>query len=150
MIDQIKELRDKTGVSVAQCKKALEEAGGDIAKALEVLRAQGAEVAQKKSGRTLKAGTVSAYIHLGGALGAMVVLASESDFVSKNPEFKVLADEIAMHIAAMDPQNNEELLAQPYIKDPSQTINDLVQTYVQKFGERIEVIRFVRLDTSAS
>lgn len=148
--EQIKELREKTSISIAQCKKALEESGGDMEKAMAVLKAQGASIAEKKANRELKAGTVSAYIHMNGAMGAMVVLRSESDFVAKNPEFKTLADDIAMHIAASDPENNDELLAQPFVKDPALTVNDLIKGFVQKFGERIEVVRFVRLDTSVN
>jgi len=147
--EQIKELRDRTGISIGQCKKALEEANGDMEQALTTLKAKGAEIAEKKSGRTLKAGKVSAYVHAGGALGAMVVVQTESDFVAKNPEFGILADELAMHIAAMNPADTAELLEQPYIKDPALTIKDFVAGYIQKFGERIEIVRFVRLDTSS-
>lgn len=102
--DLIKELRDATGVSVMQCKKALEEAGGDKAKALVILKKKGAEAAAKKGDRTLAAGVVVAYVHSTGAVGAMVELACETDFVSKNPEFKALAYDIAMHIAASKPE----------------------------------------------
>lgn len=102
--DLIKELRDATGVSVMQCKKALEEAGGDKAKALVILKKKGAEAAAKKGDRTLAAGTVVAYVHSTGSVGAMVELACETDFVSKNPEFKALAYDIAMHIAASKPE----------------------------------------------
>lgn len=146
--EQIKELRDRTGISIAQCKKALEEANGDMGKAMEALKSQGAEIAEKKSSRTLAAGAVSSYIHSTGNMGAMVEVHSETDFVAKNPEFRALAADLAMHIAASDPQNLEELLAQPYIKDPSITITDLVQSFVQKFGERIEIVRFARFDTA--
>ncbi len=102
--EQVKELRDKTGISVMQCKKALEEAGGDMEKATVILRKKGAEIASKKSDRTLGAGTVAAYIHSNGTVGAMVELVSETDFVSKNEEFKTLAYNIAMHVAASKPE----------------------------------------------
>ena len=102
--DLIKELRDATGVSVMQCKKALEEAGGDKAKALVILKKKGAEAAAKKGDRTLGAGTVVAYVHSTGMVGAMVELACETDFVSKNPEFKALTHDIAMHVAASKPE----------------------------------------------
>lgn len=101
--EDIKQLREETGISVAQCKKALEEAEGDKEKALEVLRQKSREVADKKAERELGAGTVQAYIHGGGAVGAMVELRSETDFVSKNEEFMQLAYDIAMHVAAMNP-----------------------------------------------
>lgn len=101
--EQVKELRDKTGISIMQCRKALEDAGGDIEKALVILRKKGAEIAGKKSDRTLGAGVVQAYIHSTGSVGAMVELWCETDFVAKNEEFKTLAKEIAMHIAATSP-----------------------------------------------
>ena len=97
---QIKELRDKTDVSVMACKKALEEAGGDMEKALEVLRRESAKVAEKKSDRELGAGIVEAYIHGNRQMGAIVKLKSESDFVSKNEGFATLAKDLAMHVAA--------------------------------------------------
>lgn len=146
--EQIKELRERTGISIAQCKKALEDAGGDMAKALEFLKEKGAEIAEKKSARELHAGVVTAYLHNNGQVGTLVQLHSETDFVSKNPEFKVLADDIAMHITAMNPADVTELLAQPFIKDPSLTVDDLIKSYVQKFGERIELARFVRFSNA--
>jgi len=102
--EQIKELRDKTGISVMQCKKALEEAGGDMAKALIILQKKGAEVAAKKGDRTLGAGTIAAYIHSNGTVGALVELGCETDFVSNNEEFKTLARDIAMQVAANNPE----------------------------------------------
>jgi elongation factor Ts len=102
--EQIKELRDLTGVSVMQCKKALEEAEGDFEKAQIILRKQSAKAADKKADRELGAGTVASYIHAGGNVGAMVELLCETDFVSKNEEFKNLAYEIAMQIAAAAPE----------------------------------------------
>lgn len=101
----IKELRDKTGgVSVMQCKKALEEAGGDMEKALVIVQKASKSAALKKAERTLGAGVVSSYIHVTGTVGAMVLLSCETDFVARNEEFKHLAREIAMHVAASDPQ----------------------------------------------
>jgi elongation factor Ts len=137
--EAVKALRDKTGISVMACKKALEEAGGDEAKALALLGKQAIINAQKKSDRALGAGTVAAYIHTGGQVGSMVLLACETDFVSKNEEFIKLAQDIAMHTAAMRPDDVPELLAQPYIKDAAKTIADLLSAATQKFGERIEV-----------
>lgn len=100
----IKALRDQTGISVMQCKKALEEAGGDMEKALIILKQKRKEAAEKKSDRTLGAGAVGVYTHNTGEVAAMVLLASETDFVSKNEEFVALAREIAMHVAAQDPK----------------------------------------------
>jgi len=102
--DLIKELRDATGVSVMQCKKALEEAGGDKDKAIVILKKKGAESAAKKADRTLNAGVIQAYVHSTGTAGAMVELACETDFVAKNEEFKQLAYDIAMHITAARPE----------------------------------------------
>ncbi|HEU5114194.1 MAG TPA: elongation factor Ts, partial [Candidatus Paceibacterota bacterium] len=102
--DQIKELRESTGVSVMQCKKALEEAGGDMAKAIVILKKKGAEAAAKKGDRTLNATQIAAYIHSTGTVGVMVELACETDFVARNPEFKQLGYDIAMHIAATKPE----------------------------------------------
>jgi elongation factor Ts len=137
--EQVKELRDKTGVSMMECKKALEESGGDMAKALEILSKRATVTAGKKSDRTLAAGTVQSYIHNTGQMGSLILLLSETDFVSKNEEFVALARDIAMHAAAMRPADVAELLTQPFIKDPSKTIQDLISGATQKFGERIEV-----------
>jgi elongation factor Ts len=101
---QIKELRDKTGISVMQCKKALEEAGGDMEKALIILKRKRSEAAEKKSDRELGAGCVGAYIHNTNEVAALVLLSCETDFVSKNAEFVALARDIAMHVAALDPK----------------------------------------------
>ena len=186
--DTIKSLRDETGVSIMQCKKALEEAGGDVEKAKVILRKQSAAIASKKADRTLGAGVVAAYTHAGGAVVGAVVLACETDFVSKNEEFSKLAYDIAMHVAAMNPQfrsrddvqeadvkaarevftteaanvpeaarekaitgkmdsflKERVLLEQPFVKDGNITIRELIDTAVQKFGEKIELVRFERL-----
>lgn len=196
--DLIKQLRDQTGVSVMLCRKALEEAKGDIEKAKVILQRKGADAAAKKADRTLGAGTVASYIHHGGTVGVLVELSSETDFVSGNEAFKALAYDIAMHIAASKPEYvkrediSEEtlgrakevlrkeieglpaqagkpkamqekilegklnsyfaeriLLEQPFIKNPDQTIQNLIESAIQKFGEKIEVSRFVRYATSS-
>lgn len=102
--EMIKALRDQTGISVMQCKKALEEAGGDAEKALIILKKKRSEAADKKSDRELGAGAVGVYVHNTNEVAAMVNLACETDFVSKNEEFIALARDIAMHVAAMDPK----------------------------------------------
>ena len=102
--DQVKALRDQTGISVMQCRKALEEAGGDMEKALVILRKKSGELAAKKGDRTFGSGTVQAYVHANGSIAAMVELNCETDFVSNNDEFKVLARDIAMHVAATNPK----------------------------------------------
>ena len=137
--DQIKELREKTGISVAECKKALVEADGDMDKAFAVLRERAAAAVGKKADRALGAGCVASYVHGTAQVGAMVRLSSETDFVAKNEEFIALGRDIAMQAAAMKPGNVAELLAEPYIKDPSRTVQDLISAATQKFGERIEL-----------
>lgn len=190
--EQVKQLRDKTGLSIMQCKKALEESGGDMEKAVVILQKQSGSIADKKSDRTLGAGTVASYIHSGGSVGAIVELSSETDFVSKNEAFQTLAYDLAMQVAATDPQflkmedidedarktaeavfaeetkgkpeelkakilegklksyfGEKTLLEQTFIKNPELTIKDLISGAVQKFGERIEVRRFVRFSTKS-
>jgi elongation factor Ts len=143
--EAIKELRERTGgVSVMQCKKALEEAGGDVKKAEEILRTYSTATALKKSDRSLGAGTVGSYTH-DGNIGTLVALSCETDFVAKNPDFVALARELAMQVAAMDPEKTEDLLEQPFIKDGSKKVQDLLNEAIQKFGERIEVNRFARV-----
>jgi elongation factor Ts len=137
--EMVKALRDETGVSVMECKKALEEASGNMAKAKAILKERSALVVAKKSDRALGAGVVSSYIHAGGKVGALVLLSCETDFVSKNDAFSALAHDVAMHIAAMRPESKESLLAEPFIKDSSKTIADLLSAATQQFGERIEI-----------
>ena len=144
--DIIKQLREMTGVSVMQCKKALEEAGGDLKKAATVLKKHSGASALKKAGRDLKAGAIGSYTH-DGNIGAMILLSCETDFVAKNPEFGALARELAMHIAAMDPENTEELFEQPFIKDSGKMVRNLLDEATQKFGERLEITQFVRLSS---
>lgn len=142
--ETIKALRERTGVSVMQCKKALEEAGGDLDRAAGLLRERALASAHKKADRELAAGVIGNYVH-DGAVGAMVLLSCETDFVAKNPEFAALAKDLAMQVAAMDPEDAEALLAEPFIKDGSRTVRDLVNEAVQKFGERTELASYARL-----
>jgi len=185
-LDTVKALREKTGLSVMQCRKALEEADGDIDKAEVILRKRSSEAADKKSDREIGAGAVGMYLH-DKAIGAMVLLSSETDFVSKNPEFEALARELAMQVAATNPQylTSEEisdtekdaamaifkeevkdkpaemqekilagkmdsyfrdsvLLNQPYIKDESKSVKQLIDEASQKFGEKVQVSKFAR------
>ncbi len=142
--EQIKALREETGLSIMQCRQALEEASGDRTKAIELLKKRGAEIASKKGERNLGAGAVAAYIHSGDTVGAMVELYSETDFVAKNPEFKKVARDIAMHIAAMSPESTEMLMEQVFIKGNGETIGDIINNTVQKFGERTEIGKFTR------
>ena len=122
-----------------ECKKALEAAEGDTAKAIAILKERSAGMVLKKSDRVLAAGTVAAYVHNTAQVGAMVLLSCETDFVAKNEDFVALARDIAMHAAAMRPESVEELHAQSFIKDASKTITDLLSEATQKFGERVEI-----------
>lgn len=144
-VEQIKELRDKSGVSMMQCKKALEDAGGVMEEAEKLLVAQGAAIAEKKSSRSLGAGIIAAYVHSTRPMGAMVELLCESDFVAKNDEFKQLAYDIAMQVAAVPAETNEELLAQPFIKDGSRTVGEMITAAIQKFGENMALGRTHRM-----
>lgn len=143
--EQIKELRDKTGISMMACKKAIEDAGGDMEKAIAELKKQGLKVAEKKSARELKSGSIGVYIHPNKQIGVLVEGRSETDFVSKNEGFQTFISDIAMHIAASVPQDISELLEQPFIKNPDITVKDYVNENIQKFGENIDIARFERL-----
>jgi len=143
MLEQIKKLREMTGVSVMACKKALEEAEGDAEKALTILRTRGAEVAKKKAERETGAGVIEAYVH-NNQIGVLAEVRSETDFVARNEEFRAFAHNIAMHIAAAAPRDVEELLKQEYIKEPEIIVNDYLKQMIQKFGENIKISRFFR------
>lgn len=144
-IDIIKELRELTGLSFNEIRKALEEAGGDKTKALELLKARGVAIAEKKASRSTNEGIVEAYIHSTKKVGAVIELVCETDFVARNPLFVELAHDFAMHIAAMNPQNIDELLSQPSIKDSSLTISQILTDAIAKLGENIKIQRFERL-----
>jgi len=145
---QIKMLRERTGAGMMDCKKALTECNSDMEKACDFLREKGLAAAAKKEGRVAAEGTVESYIHGGGRIGVLIEVNCETDFVAKNPEFKSVAKDIAMHIAAMNPIDVTLLLEQPFIKDAGQKIGDLINNAVQKFGERTEIGRFVRFSIS--
>lgn len=190
-IEQIKELRDSTGVSPVEIKKALAEAGGDIEKAKELLRIWGKKIADKKVSREASQGLVDFYLHPNAKTGVLLDIRCETDFVAKSPEFKHLAHEICLQIAAIKPLfvNEEQipeefldgeikiykaeiansgkpenlvaqilegkikkykesisLLAQPWVKDDSKTIKNLIEDTIAKVGENIEVKRFMRYE----
>lgn len=142
--DLVKRLRELTGASVALCKKALEEAGGDLERAVSVLQKSSEGVAAKKAGRRTGAGIIESYIHVNGRVGALLELRCETDFVARNEEFKALAHDLALHVAGMSPESVEALLAQPYVRGPGVTVEEIIKRAVGKFGEKIEVARFVR------
>jgi elongation factor Ts len=191
----VKQLRERTGAGMMECKKALVEADGDPEKAVIVLRKRGLATAEKKTGRTTKQGVISSYIHQGSQLGVLVEVNCESDFVARTPDFQNLVHEVAMQIAAADPKfirkedvtadalDNEKdiqrerarnegkpekmldkivegrlnkfyeevcLYEQPFIRDNSVTIGELIRTTIAKLGENIAVARFVRMKVGES
>jgi elongation factor Ts len=144
-IEQIKQLRGETGVSVIECKKALTEAKGDLEKAKEILKKRGSQLAGEKIKRETKEGIIESYIHPGKKIGAMIELDCESDFVARSEDFQKLAHELCLQIAAMDPEKTS-LMRQPWIRDETKTIRDLVQEYIAKLGENIIIKRFIRYE----
>jgi len=142
--NQIKELRDKTGAGISDIKKALEDSEGDAEKAYTLIEKKLGSLAAKKATRETRAGLVDAYIHSNGRLGVLVEFYCETDFVARNPEFKEFAHEIAMHIAAMDPEKLDLLLLQPFVKNESKTVGEVVNEAMGKFGENIKIGDFVR------
>lgn len=159
--EHVKRLREETGAGVMDCKRALDEAGGDYAKAVELLTEWGAARAEKKAHRETSQGIVDAYIHAGGRVGALVEINCETDFVARTEAFRALAHDIAMQVAAMSPVAVSEddlpagaegdpselvLLKQAFIKDPSKTIEQLVKETIAQTGENIRIRRFARFE----
>ncbi len=159
-VDLIRTLREKTGAGIMECKNALEANQGDLEKAAEALRVQGFAQVAKRSNRVTNQGLVEAYVHTGGRVGAMVELGCETDFVARTAEFKELAHDIAMQVAAMVPVYVDEsdiedgddrpaaqvsLLRQPFIKDNSSSVGEVIQEIAAKLGEKVRVLRFTRL-----
>lgn len=189
-MEQIKELRTRTGCGVLDCKAALQEAGDDVEQAITILRKHGKAQVAKKAGRDTRAGVVFSYVHSNRKLGVLVTLLCETDFVARNDKFQTLAHDLALHIAAMDPlaikpedidatlllaeqklaeeqaaesgkpadiqvkmvagklnkfKSERALLKQPFVKDPTKTIEDLINATIQEVGENITVGEFSRL-----
>lgn len=145
-VDDIKKLREQTGGGVADCRKAIEEAKGDLKKAAELLRSWGIDKAVSKSDRVVGAGLVETYIHANGKIGAMVEINCETDFVARTDDFKKLCHEVAMQVSAMDPKDVEDLLKQDYIRDSARKVGELVKETIAKVGENIVVKRFMRFE----
>jgi elongation factor Ts len=143
---QIKKLREQTKAGIMDCRKALEESSGDVDKAKKWLLKKGALVAAKKANRETKAGLVEAYVHADGRVGSLVKLTCETDFVARTQDFKKLAHEIAMQVAAMKPKNVKELMDQEYIRDSSKKIKDLLHEAIGKIGENIKIEEFFRIE----
>ena len=159
-VELIKNLREQTGAGISDCKKALEDNDGDLAQAAAALRQKGFEQAAKRSDRATSQGLVESYIHTGGRVGALVQLGCETDFVARTAEFRALAHDIAMQVAAMSPVYLSEddiadgddrpaaqvcLLQQPFIKDGSRTLSDLVRETAAQTGENVRIVHFSRL-----
>lgn len=157
--DKLKELRGQTGAGIMACRNALLEAEHDVKKAMEILKEQSIFIVDKKKDRATSQGLVEAYVHAGGRIGALVELNCETDFVARTDEFKELAHNLAMQIAAMPPRfiseeslpegeeialEEECLLLQPYIRDLNVTVQDLINETIAKVGENIRVSRFAR------
>jgi len=160
-LELVKELREQSGAGIMQCRNALVEAQGNRGRALEFLKEQGLLKAKEKAERTAAEGLIEAYIHTGGRVGAMVEVNCETDFVARTDEFKQLAHQLAMQVAAMDPKFVSEedvpegadiepqsacLLRQPYIKDPEMSIQDIITETIARVGENIKVSQFARFE----
>jgi elongation factor Ts len=160
-VEAVKELRNRTNVGIADCNKALLKVGGDIEKAIEFLKQRGAAIAEEKKDVAATEGVIEAYIHHTKRIGALVELNCETDFVARTSEFKELAHDLAMQIAATSPQflTSEEmspeaeidpqaacLLSQPFIKEPTKTVQEVIAETIAKVGENIKVRRFARFE----
>ena len=144
---QVKDLREKTGAGIMDCKKVLTETDGDMEKAIELLRERGIAKAAKKSGRVAAEGLVEAYVSEDGKTGAIVEVNSETDFVAKNEEFKTFVMNVAKQIVEKNPKDVEELLAQDSIEVPGKTVNEVLVEKIATIGENMNVRRFVRFES---
>jgi elongation factor Ts len=173
-MDQVKELRERTGAGILDCKKVLEQTNGDINQALSLLRERGLQVAAKKASREAKEGRIEIYAHPGNRVVAMVELNCETDFVARNEEFIQLAKEIALQVVGLNPQylrredvpeealqgpevtspekfyEENVLLEQPFVREPSTTISQRIQNTIAKTGENIVVRRFTRYEVGGA
>ena len=160
-VEMIKELRDQCGAGIMDCRNALLEVEGDIERALQILKEKGLLKAEKRADRVTAQGLIEAYIHTGGRIGAMIEVNCETDFVARTDEFKELAHDLAMQVAALSPQyiSEEELpkeagvepqvaclLQQPFIRDPARTVRDVIVEVIARVGENIRVSRFSRFE----
>ena len=161
-LEKIKAIREKAGASINDIRAALEAAGGDEAKALQILRERGAQFAEKRQGRATGQGRVESYVHHDGRLGALVEVDCETDFVARTTEFVQFCRDVAMHVAAMNPRylRPEDapagdtrapedlkavcLLEQPFVKDQGTTVKDLLKALIAKTGENVVIRRFVK------
>jgi len=145
MSDDVKKLREVTGAGVMDCQRALKEADGDFDKAIALIHERGEAIFQKRKERLTGAGVLKSYIH-NGRVGVLLDIRCETDFVGRGEDFQNLANEVVIQITAMNPENVEELLKQPYVKDESITIGDLIKRVIAKTGENMKVERFCRYE----
>ena len=144
---QVKELREKTGAGMMDCKKVLTETDGDLEKAAELLRERGIAKAAKKSGRIAAEGLVEAYVSEDGKVGAVVEVNAETDFVAKNEEFKKFVMDVAKQVVENNPKTVEDLLAEPSIAESGKTVNEVLVEKIATIGENMSIRRFARFET---
>mgnify|MGYP003553714147 CR=1 FL=1 len=142
----VKQLREETGAGMMDCKKALDQTDGDFEKAKEVVRQKGLANAEKKADRETNEGYIASYVHSTNKVAALVEILCETDFVARNEEFQAMAKDVALHVVALNPESVAELLAQPFVKNPDVTIEDLVKGVSGKIGEKFVVSRFIRYE----
>ncbi len=143
--EDIQKLREMTGAGVMDCKKALDDAKGNFDAAVKLIQERGLAKAEKKSERSTGAGLLEAFVH-NGRVGVLLLLRCETDFVARADKFKELAHDLAMQVAAMDPENPEELLKQVFVKNSSLTVEELIKGVIAVLGENIRVEKFCRYD----
>lgn len=143
-MDQIKKLREITGARILDCQKALQEAEGDLDKAVAVVEAKGLARAEKNQDRETKVGYIATYTHNTGMVAAMVEMLCETDFVAANEDFRQMVRDIAMQVTAMGAESVEDLLAQDFIKDPEKTVELVIKTLSGRIGEKMILSRFQR------
>lgn len=146
IIELVKKLRKEMGLGIMEIKVAVEESGGDEAKAKEILKEKGFKKAETKSERETHQGRVATYTHSTGKIGVMVELLCETDFVAKHEDFVELTKNLCLQVAAMNPETVEDLLAQEFIKDSSKTVAEMIKSLVAKFGENMKLSRFTRFE----
>ena len=146
LIELVKKMRAELGLSLMDIKAAVVEAGGDEAKAKQILKEKGLKKAEKKAERDTKEGRVFVYGHATGKMAAMVQVLCETDFVAKGDDFQNLGKDLVLHVAAMGPKDKKELLAQEFVKDPTKTIDVMIKDVVAKLGENIQIGEFVKYE----
>jgi elongation factor Ts len=145
-INNLKKLRQMTGISFTLCKKALEEANNNLEKAKKNLEKWGIKLSLEKSKRITNQGSLFSYIHHNRQVAALLELLCETDFVAKNSDFQKIGQELVMQIASMNPKDIKEFLSQIYIKDSNKTVDNLIKEYILKIGENIKIGRFMRYE----